>query len=249
LHLDSRPENRAYIDNITRLYTIGKINNFATASNLIKKLASNDKRTYNNPNLYNNYKKLVNTLEPPEIVRIKIRKPDLNRPSTSIIINLETLQKDDQGHETYSWEEIFHYIENKIKSEIREVLATKKPIKIRLRLNLDFVKYQDSFDDERIENIQNSNLSTHASNMLSNADDIHAILEEQKKAIADKLEVFKELKGSGWTIKTYHYLAIDIYEIKKLRGSSYIPTPEKYKNAKCGLVNIKMMIMSASDGV
>jgi hypothetical protein len=26
---------------------------------------------------------------------------------------------------------------------------------------------------------------------------------------------------------------------KKLRGSSYIPTPEKYSNSNCGLINIK----------
>jgi hypothetical protein len=32
---------------------------------------------------------------------------------------------------------------------------------------------------------------------------------------------------------------MDVYETKPARGSSYIPTPEKYSNPKCGLVNIK----------
>ena len=34
-------------------------------------------------------------------------------------------------------------------------------------------------------------------------------------------------------------LSIDIFETKALRGSSYIPTPEKYSNSMCGLVNIQ----------
>ena len=29
------------------------------------------------------------------------------------------------------------------------------------------------------------------------------------------------------------------FEVKPVRGSSYIPTPEKYSNPKCGLVNIQ----------
>jgi hypothetical protein len=32
---------------------------------------------------------------------------------------------------------------------------------------------------------------------------------------------------------------LESYDIKPVRGSSYIPTPEKYSNAKCGLINIR----------
>ena len=32
---------------------------------------------------------------------------------------------------------------------------------------------------------------------------------------------------------------MDVYETKPARGSSYIPTPTRYSNAKCGLINIK----------
>ena len=32
---------------------------------------------------------------------------------------------------------------------------------------------------------------------------------------------------------------IDFYETKPLRAASYIPTPERYKHAKCGLINIQ----------
>ena len=32
---------------------------------------------------------------------------------------------------------------------------------------------------------------------------------------------------------------IDVYETSPIRGSSYLPTPQKFTNPKCGLVNIK----------
>ena len=48
-----------------------------------------------------------------------------------------------------------------------------------------------------------------------------------------------ENPGSGWIIHRYKTLAVDIFDINSVRGSSYIPTPEKYSNPKCGLINIK----------
>ena len=32
---------------------------------------------------------------------------------------------------------------------------------------------------------------------------------------------------------------IDVYETSPIRAASYIPTPPKYNNAKCGLINIQ----------
>ena len=45
--------------------------------------------------------------------------------------------------------------------------------------------------------------------------------------------------GSGWAILSFNKLPIDILETKAMRASSYIPTPEQYSNAMCGLVNIQ----------
>ena len=44
---------------------------------------------------------------------------------------------------------------------------------------------------------------------------------------------------SGWIVKTYDLLFIDKFETKPLRGSSYIETPEQFKNSKCGIINIQ----------
>ena len=45
--------------------------------------------------------------------------------------------------------------------------------------------------------------------------------------------------GSGWALVKYFALSYDMYENKPLRSGSFIPTPETYCNAKCGLVNMK----------
>ena len=45
--------------------------------------------------------------------------------------------------------------------------------------------------------------------------------------------------GSGWKIQTINKLCVDIFQTRDLRGSSYIETPSKLKNAKCRLVNIQ----------
>ena len=45
-------------------------------------------------------------------------------------------------------------------------------------------------------------------------------------------------EGSGWVIKSVDKHEIDISKYKPLRGSSYLPLPEKLKNKKA-LINIK----------
>ena len=46
-------------------------------------------------------------------------------------------------------------------------------------------------------------------------------------------------EGSPW--RMYKFLKIDLkgFTTKAERGSSYIKTPGKYSNAKCGLINIQ----------
>ena len=54
-----------------------------------------------------------------------------------------------------------------------------------------------------------------------------------------KPEDSKQNAGSNWIIHEYISLAVDIFAINSLRGSSYIPTPEKYSNSRGGLVNTR----------
>ena len=48
-----------------------------------------------------------------------------------------------------------------------------------------------------------------------------------KVEVLDQKDAEGKSMGSGWTIVSIDKLAIDTFETKPLRGSSYIETPEK----------------------
>ena len=57
----------------------------------------------------------------------------------------------------------------------------------------------------------------------------------------DKLELLfstMKHKESGYTLRKINYLFVESFSIKPIRGSSYIPTPERFNN-KSGLINIQ----------
>ena len=68
------------------------------------------------------------------------------------------------------------------------------------------------------------------------------------KDLEEKIEGVK-LKDTGWSIKRIHVVYLKSFTNKPVRGSSYIPTPEKYSNAKCGMTIFKMMTKSVLNGV
>jgi hypothetical protein len=62
-------------------------------------------------------------------------------------------------------------------------------------------------------------------NIKDKINELNAELEEKIDKAMEKLE------GSGWHVKHYHTLFIEVYKIKEARGASYIPTPAKYSNS------------------
>ena len=48
-----------------------------------------------------------------------------------------------------------------------------------------------------------------------------------------------DLEGSNWHVRKWENFRFDIFTTKPLRAGSYIPTPERYSNPKCGLTNIR----------
>ena len=66
--------------------------------------------------------------------------------------------------------------------------------------------------------------------------DINELVSDLEEEIASRIT---HLTGSAWRIKQFESLKIEVYRTKPPRGSSYIPTPAKYSNPKCGLVNIQ----------
>ena len=62
-------------------------------------------------------------------------------------------------------------------------------------------------------------------------DNVNDVLDK----LFDKLELLVsnlKYKQSGYTLKKIHCIFIESFSIQPVRGSSYIPTPEKFSNAK-----------------
>ena len=61
----------------------------------------------------------------------------------------------------------------------------------------------------------------------------------RRKQNEDWYEANGQNGNSGWIIRKYLKLYIDLYSVNSVRGSSCIPTPIKYSNPTCGLISIR----------
>ena len=64
------------------------------------------------------------------------------------------------------------------------------------------------------------------------------IVDDAMEELLTQLHEF-QVKETGWKVVSINNLNMDTLKIKAARRSSWIPTPERYSNAKCGLINIK----------
>ena len=108
-------------------------------------------------------------------------------------------------------------------------------MKLRLRAEIN-VSYKADVNEEAVK-MNSQPLSTKIPITITKAN-YKNVIDNQLAELKAKIEVFVDIK-SGYKFEEIVKFDIDIFETKPLRGSSYIPTPEKYANSKCGLVNIK----------
>ena len=126
--------------------------------------------------------------------------------------------------------------------QINKVLEVKRSFKIKMRLKMTIQKRTlDKDAKEEWEERQVQFLNKKISEITRN--NVNTSLDSQLGELIPRCEAIEHADGasidSGWIVKTYDTLFIDIFETKPLRGSSYIETPEQFKNSKCGLINIK----------
>ena len=106
-------------------------------------------------------------------------------------------------------------------------------IKIQLNLNVQFVKgIKDNqqfanvwLNSGRMESINTKNINTNTIRNMSNV-------------ILNRIDNFNQ-NGSNWVVNHLLDFRIKIAKHNPLKGSSYIELPEKYRNSKFGLINIK----------
>ena len=69
-------------------------------------------------------------------------------------------------------------------------------------------------------------------------DEVSDVLDKLFNNLEELFETMK-FKKSGYTLEKIHYLFIESFSVKPIRGSSYIPTPLKFSDSRCGLIHIR----------
>ena len=101
-------------------------------------------------------------------------------------------------------------------------LNKKHGIKINIRLNITFMK--------QIEKVNNGFFKSKAREII-NENDIETVISEAGNKIINRISEWIS-EGSGWVIKSVDKHEIDVAKYEPLRGSSYLPLPEKNKKIK-----------------
>ena len=101
-------------------------------------------------------------------------------------------------------------------------------IKINIRLNITFMK--------QIEKVNIGFFKSNSQEII-NENDIETVISVAGNELITGIREWIS-EGSGWVIKSVDKHEIGISKYKPLRGSSYLPLPEKLKNKK-GFINIK----------
>ena len=166
----------------------------------------------------------------------KIQYKNLDRALAHVEFSVDHLKTEEKDLTN-----LFSKIKEKNKSELNKILLIKSNVRVSLGVHSTFVKQKpkDPFDEksELKEEVDKTTVKTPLIEVYSK-DNANSITD---KLVDDISELFDNIthKGTGWSLKKIHYVFIETYDKKAVRGSSYIPTPEKYSNAKCGLINIQ----------
>ena len=111
-------------------------------------------------------------------------------------------------------------------------------MKIKLRVEITYVKIVESVDGEINEQPVKSPMTTSSAWTITKGN-VKSVLDEFIDELTTKSETLETVDrdgkpiGSGWAIKLFDKLAIDLFETKPMRVFSFSPTPEKYSNPKC----------------
>jgi predicted nucleic acid-binding Zn-ribbon protein len=156
----------------------------------------------------------------------RVKYLNLDKAMTAVEINVEHLKKEEKDINTF-----IGSIKQKIISSARKLLIVKTNIKLGLGVNATF-QTTDTEKTEVTNTISTKHQTVYSSSQIDRVVD---------SLIEDLLNRFEHInhKGSGYTVKKINHVFLKSYKVKPIRGTSYIPTPEKFANSRCGLVNIK----------
>ena len=250
---------KTQINTIINLYKDKHIPNIKTAVNAINLLSSSKKNQKEKANktFKGIIKKAVDNIsktteqqskeakKQTEKVRTDYTLQVGNHSSVSSFIDfiINDHRDNGAGFETRNFSELHSSLSDDIHKEVAYLLTKKRSMKIRTRVHFTIempIKKKDkkgkwyytteekdiTFSTKQPERIT-----------LSNLDEV---LRKQTGKIWNQFyELNEDGIGSNWKIKRWIKYTIDMFKIRPLRAGSYIPTPERYSNSRCGLINVK----------
>ena len=242
------------VNKILTLYNQSKISQVQTAENIINKLINNNTEK-EEKKILKQYDKLINKYQANEPLnkRLVEKKQVKKTAATKIIkafkkhleprIEFKNLNKAQnqiefyldhiKGYTTLDLTQLYPKLRNKILNETRKLLIIKNNIKLTMGMKATWIR----FDKETGETESLTQPVKTTTIEVYSKDNVNDVLDK----LFDKLELLVanlKYKKSGYTLKKIHYIFVESFSIKPIRGSSYIPTPERFNN-KSGLINIQ----------
>ena len=166
---------------------------------------------------------------------IEVIDADFSKPRTLYTIKFFNNKQVNTEADRKEFSQMIVKHKSRINSLIQKALENYKSMKIKMRLYLTYEKLTEDFDGNKTPQRRDAVLATKQIHTITTANREKAI-DEQISEMSSKIETLDQRDvegkpmGSEWMIVSIEKLAIDIFETKPLRGSSYIETPETYSN-------------------
>ena len=254
------------VDKIIELYRESKISQVQTAENLIKLLLTAETEK-EKKSASKKYEKLITKYEANKPLNIRlVEKKQVRKTAaikiikglkTSIVPKIKyTNLKKAQSQITFNLDHIRIYDKltiNELLPKLRkyiiigakDLIAIKNNIKLTIGCKSSWGKYDVNFIDDDDEDIAEKDEfdKVIVQTIKTKAVEVYSrdALDDVIDNLFDSLErLFANMnhKQSGLTLIKIHNVFLESFSIVPIRGSSYIPTPDRFNN-KSGLINIQ----------
>jgi len=239
--------NKKKANDIINLYKDNIVGTYRQAQNLINKLSSRGKGQQK-------VKETVKQIKKSKMIS-SIDRRNFDKPLSYSFLTLNTRER--------NLKEIQHDIFPIVENEVKDMLETKKSMKLNVIIHFEICvekrfkneKEQKKFESQltypdRLGELEedygsktqvlikrSKPYSTEAKDVKHS--NIETVLTAKFDNLDNKLARLVKAQGSEWQPYKFHKIDIKGFTAKAERGSSYIETPEKCSNAKCGLINIQ----------
>ena len=226
-------------DTLIQLYEDRKLTQLTTAEKQIKAFQNYDKeKPKKQEKIDQKYIELVTKYKDAKALNVRMRTNkwvsnltvgDPSKAKTDITIYIKKQKNEMLGRDFVL---IHNSIYDTILEQTKKLLEVKRSMKVQTAVEYTVTKAKQEPGDVAVSNtrVENSKSEQVTESGLDET------LQNQKIYVENKLN---QIQMDSLAILQISKIIITVYSTRRARGSSYIPTPAPYNNAKCGLVNIQ----------